>query len=63
MYLKKGYKIPTKRSYVDKNISDSDYGDDNFSQPYSHVFGKIFVAASLIRSMLKVNNPEIHYND
>ena len=52
---------PTKRSYVDflencicgdKNISDLDYGDDNLSHPYTHVFGKIFVAASVISEKL-----------
>ena len=49
---------PTTRGYVnflencicgDKNISDLDYGGDNLSHPYTHVFGKIFVAASLLK--------------
>ena len=32
----------------DKNITDLDYGGDNLTHPYTHVFGKIFVAASVI---------------
>ena len=27
----------------DKSISDLDYGGDNLSHPYTHVFGEIFV--------------------
>ena len=49
---------PAKRGYVDflencicddKNISDLDYGSDNPSHPYTHVFGKTLMAASDIR--------------
>ena len=32
----------------DQKILDLDYGGDNLSHPYTHVFGKIFVAASVI---------------
>ena len=54
---------PAKRSYVDflencicgdKNISDFEYGGDNLSHPYTHVFGKIFVAASVICGKLQL---------
>ena len=49
--------IPEKPGYVDflencicgdKNISDLDYGGDNLLHPYTHVFDKIFLAASEI---------------
>ena len=50
-------KKTAKRSYVDflencicgdKNITHLDYGGNNLSHPYTYVFGKIFVAASVI---------------
>ena len=67
MYMKKGYKIvltwkPAKIGYVDflencicgdKNISDLDYGGDHLSHPYTHVFGKIFVAASVTKVLTR----------
>ena len=62
--MKKGYKKKTaKRGYVDfvekcicadKNISNLDYGGggDNLSHPYTHVFGKTFVAASVTKKSI-----------
>ena len=53
---------PAKRGYVDllenricgdKDFSDLDNRGDNLSHPYTHVFGKIFVAASVINSLLE----------
>ena len=41
--------------YGDKNISDFDYGGDNLSRPYNHVFCKIFVAA-------RVTGTAFYYN-
>ena len=61
MYMKKGYKIaliwkaalyltriPRYPPKIGKNISDLDYGGDNLLHPYTHIFGKIFVTASVI---------------
>ena len=54
---KKWLQKPAKKGFVDflencicgdKNILDLGYGVDSLSQSYTHVFGKIFVAASVI---------------
>ena len=51
---KKGY-IDFLENYIcgDKNITDFYYGCNNLSDPYTHVYGKIFVSASVIKKRAK----------